>query len=223
MILNKKKTKSMIFNFTNHFQFTTRMVEGNVNIEVVSEVKLLGTWITSDLSWNKNAAFLTKRAYARMQLLHKAAKFTRSKRDLKIIYTTFIRPVLEQSSCVWHSSLTLENASDLERVQKAAVRVITGTDFIDYTHALNELKIQVPSERRAILSKNMPMKIVKHPKLKYMIPLRKEVRNSKRRYTEKYENKKVNTQRLNNSAIPYLKELLNNHDIEVRKWTNMEE
>ena len=36
----------------------------------------------------------------------------------------------------------------------------------------------------------MALKIVKHPKLKYMIPLRKEVRNSKRRYTEKYENKK---------------------------------
>ena len=56
-----------------------------------------------------------------------------------------------------------------------------------------------------------------------MIHLRKEVRNSKRRYTEKYENKKVNTQRLTNSAIAYLKYLLNNHDIEVRKWNNMAE
>ena len=78
----------MIFNFTNNFQLTTRMVEDNVNIEVVSEVKLLGTWITSDLSWNKNTAFLTERAYARTQLLHKAATFTKSKRDLKSIYTT---------------------------------------------------------------------------------------------------------------------------------------
>ena len=35
MVLNKKKTKTMIFNFTHNFQFTTRMIEDNVNIEVV--------------------------------------------------------------------------------------------------------------------------------------------------------------------------------------------
>ena len=117
------------------------MIEDNVNIEVVDEFKLLGTWITSDITWNKNTQFLTKKDYSRMQLLHKAAKFTRSKRDLKSIYITYIRPVLEQSSCVWHSSLTTENASDLERVQKAATRVIMGNNFVDYHHSMNELKI----------------------------------------------------------------------------------
>ena len=61
-----------------------------------------------------------------MQLLHNVAKFTHKKEHLKSIYTTYIRPVLEQSSVVWHSSLTLENAYDLERVQKAAVRLIMG-------------------------------------------------------------------------------------------------
>ena len=53
-----------------------------------------------------------------MQLINNAAKFTSQKNDLKSIYTTFIRPVLEQSAPVWSSSLTAENSTDIERVQK---------------------------------------------------------------------------------------------------------
>ena len=100
MILNQKKRKSMLFNFTKNYQFTTRLHENGENIEVVSEIKLLGTILTDDLKWDKNTSFLTKKAYRRMQLLYNAAKFTRSKHDLKHIYKTFIRPVLEQAAPV---------------------------------------------------------------------------------------------------------------------------
>ena len=72
MILNKKKTKNMIFNFTKNYQFTTRMVEDNVNIEVFPQIKLLGTLITSDLKWDINTQHLLNRAYGRRQLLDKA-------------------------------------------------------------------------------------------------------------------------------------------------------
>ena len=112
------------------------MKEDNVNIEVVSEFKLLGTWITNDLKWDKNTQCLVKRAYGRMQLLHRAAHFTKSKNDLKSIFKSYIRPVLEQSATVWHSSITEENSKDLCRVQKAAVRIIMGPDFVSYSHGL---------------------------------------------------------------------------------------
>ena len=46
--------------------------------------------------------------------------------ELKNIYILFIRSILEQSAAVWHSSLTEENKNNLERVQKSAVRIITG-------------------------------------------------------------------------------------------------
>ena len=72
-----------------------------------------------------------------MQLLHNAAKFTRKKSDLRSIYQTFIRPVLEQSAPVWHGSITEEDSADLERVQKAAVRVIMGFQHVDYETFLN--------------------------------------------------------------------------------------
>ena len=41
MILNKKKTKVMIFNFTDKYKFTTRLQMNNENIEVVNQATLL--------------------------------------------------------------------------------------------------------------------------------------------------------------------------------------
>ena len=106
-----------------------------------------------------------------MQLLHKAAKFTKSKRYLKSIFITFIRPVLEQSSSVWHSSLTDKNKSDLERVQKAAVKVIMGNDYIDYPKSLKALNITNLVQRREKLIKNMAIKITSNQKVKkYVAP-----------------------------------------------------
>ena len=45
MKINENKTKVTIFNYTNNYQFTTRMQLNHVNAEVVSEAKLLGTHI----------------------------------------------------------------------------------------------------------------------------------------------------------------------------------
>ena len=87
-----------------------------------------------------------------MQLLPTAAKFTKERNDLKSIFITYIRPILEQSSVVWHSSLTCENSADLERVQKAAIRLIMGTKFEDYQKSVDLLRMKKLSERRTILS-----------------------------------------------------------------------
>ena len=92
-------TKNMIINFTKNSQFTTRLNENNVNIEVETMFKLLDTWITSDLKWDVNTQCIVKKAYARLQLLNKAASYTRNKSAIKNIYKTHIRSILEQSSC----------------------------------------------------------------------------------------------------------------------------
>ena len=87
-------------------------------------MKLLGTIITNDLKWNKNTKFLIKRAYARMELLRKLTSFTKSIKDRKHIYKSFIRSVLEQSCVVWGTSLTQENKDDLERTQTTFSKLV---------------------------------------------------------------------------------------------------
>ena len=61
MLLNTKKTKAMIINFTNKHQFTTRIQLNNTNIEVVDSMKILGTTVTKDLNWNINTQHIIKK------------------------------------------------------------------------------------------------------------------------------------------------------------------
>ena len=71
-----------------------------------------------------------------MELLREVANFSTSVEDKRTIYILYVRSILEQSSVVWHSSLTKENSEDLERVQRAALRIILGKDFKNYDDAL---------------------------------------------------------------------------------------
>ena len=107
--MNEKKTKVMIFNFTNKYQFTTKLKMNRDYLEVVKQANLLGFIITDDFKWDKNIEYLVKKANGRMELLQKVANFTSSIADKKNIYILYIRSILEQSSAVWHSSLTQEN------------------------------------------------------------------------------------------------------------------
>ena len=59
-----------------------------------------------------------------------------------------VRSKLDQSAVLWHSGLTVKNRNDLERVQKAAVRVILGEKYISYKNALNVTKIESLEVRR---------------------------------------------------------------------------
>jgi len=88
MKLNEKKTKNIIFNFSKKYQFSTNLKVNDKSIELVKETKLLGTYLTENLKWNKNCAEIIKKANKRMQLLSTAASFTENKNDLKKIYIT---------------------------------------------------------------------------------------------------------------------------------------
>ena len=86
MLLNSKKTKNMIFNFSDNYQFSTRLSLNNENIEIEKSTKLLGTIISDDLKWNLNTKNIVKKSNARMQILRKASSFGASQDDLKNIY-----------------------------------------------------------------------------------------------------------------------------------------
>ena len=121
-VLNEKKTKSMIFNNSRKHQFTSDLKLKGESLNIVNEAKLLGLIITNDLKWNRNTEKIVKDANLKMRMLHIASKFIKNKQDLIQIYKTFIRSKLEYSCTVWHSSLTKTNESDIEMVQKAAVK-----------------------------------------------------------------------------------------------------
>ena len=217
MKLNVKKTKTMLFNFSKKNQFSTNLTLMNEDIEMVKETRLLGTIITDQISWDRNTEELTRKAFKRMQLLNSAAAFTSKRKDLKDIYLAFIRSIVEQSAVVWHSGLSSKNKKDIERVQKAAVRVIMGKSFKNYTHSLRELKLESLEKRRELLSLRFAKNCLRNEKMKNLFPLKKFKHKMKRRNPMKYEEKKINTKRFASSALPYMTKLLNEEEEKKRK------
>jgi hypothetical protein len=104
MKLNEKKSKVMVFNFTNDYQFATRLCIGDNLLETVTSTKLLGTIIQSDLKWQENTHILVKKGYQRMMILHKLYEFNVPDEDMVTIYVLFLRSILEQSYRLGKSS-----------------------------------------------------------------------------------------------------------------------
>ena len=209
MMINTKKTKTMIFNFTDKYQFSTRLSIDENPVEVIDSTKLLGTIITNDLKWEENTAFIVKKANAKMELLRRVAGFGARIEDLKEIYFLFVRSQLEQSSVVWHSSLTDENKNDLERVQKSAMKVIMGERYKGYQKTLNDLDIETLDERRERLCLRFAQRCLKNEKTNKMFPLNENNHAMKTRNNEKYQVQHANTGRLKNSPLIYMQHLLN--------------
>jgi hypothetical protein len=212
MMINEKKTKTMIFNYTENYQCTTRLKINNEPIDVINSTRLLGTIISNDLSWDLNTSALVKKANARMELLRKVASFGTGVEDLKTVYILYIRSLLEQSATVWHSSLTEENKSDLERVQKSAFKLILGNEYENYQKAQSKLDLENLNERRDILCRNFAIKCTKNPRTKKMFPVNKKTHNMESRKPEKFQVLHANTSRFQNSSIIYMQKLLNENE-----------
>ena len=110
---------------------------------------------------------------------------------------------------VWHSSLTVRNRKDLERIQKAAVRVIMGKDFLTYKHGLKALKLDTLEKRREKLCLRFAQNLLKSEKVKTFFPLNKTKHCMKKRKQQRYQTKKQNINRYKKSALPYMRKLLN--------------
>ena len=170
MELNLDKTKKIIFNFTKDKKFTINMTSEGKEIEVVNQTKLLGTVISLDLKWDSNVHSIIIKANARMEILRKLSEYKSKKEDMKLIYFSSIRSVLEQSCQVWYSGLTEENANDLERIQKNAMKIIFGENYIDYEKSLIKLNLQESNTRRIILNEKFARKCLENTKTAKMFP-----------------------------------------------------
>ena len=211
MLINAQKTDFMIFNFTDKYQFTARLeLDGQV-LQEVQEKKLLGTYITNDLKWDKNTNFIVKKANAAMELLRRLSAFNIGTEDMKTIYILFVRSQLEQSAVVWHSLLTEENRADLERVQKSALRIILGSQYKGYRNALEKLDLPTLEERRKSLCLKFALNCINNEKSMTRFELNEKTHEMKTRNSEVIKVQFAKTERLKNSPIIYMQKLVNEY------------
>ena len=108
-------------------------------------------------------------------LLTKVAKLGALVEEVKNIYVLFIRSLLEQSSVVWHTSISSENRQDLERVQKTALKIICNDKYIGYKRSLAKVDLLTLEERRNILFEIFSITCAKNSKFQDIIqPSKKE-------------------------------------------------
>ena len=146
-----------------------------------------------------------------MELLQKAIQYGASAENLKLIYFSYIRSQLEQTSTLWHSSLTVtqQNSNDLERIQKTAIKIILRNQYNGYDKSLIKLDMEKLLERRESLCLKYAINSLKNEKMKRMFPLNENLDNKRKK--EIYFVQHANTERLRKSSIIYMQNLLNKY------------
>ena len=145
-----------------------------------------------------------------MQLLRKIASFGPNIKDLILIYTSFCRIILEGSCEVWGSSLSEKNINDIERCQKAAVKImVPKNSYKNYHQGLKFLNLETLKKRRKQLMLNFAKKARFHDKMNHLFP--KNDTHYSTRNKETYKVFHANTKRYQQSSIIYMQQLLNEY------------
>ena len=127
-----------------------------------------------------------------------------------------MRSILEHSAVVWHSSLTQKNTNALERVQKAAVKIIMGEKYVDYNDGLKNLNLESLQKRRENLCLRFARNCLKNEKVKGIFSKNESNHKMIKRKNNLYSEKLIKTKRYKNSAIPYMVRLLNKEEQEKK-------
>ena len=209
MRINEAKCNYMIF--TRSTDFATRLSINGNTIDRVQFSKLLGLWISEDLSWSKNCQEICKKAFSRISMITKLKYVGVSIEDLLDIYILFIRSVTEYCSVAFHSSLTQEQSDKLEKVQKTSLKIILSESYVSYSAALEMCGLQTLSNRRQKRCLDFAIKSVKHDRNSRMFPRNLVTSERYVRYREIFHVNFAKTSTYKKSAIPFYQRMLNSH------------
>ena len=89
-----------------------------------------------------------KKANSRLFMLRTLKRFGFTKDELSVVYSGYVRPILEYADVVWHSSVSATQSQQIESTQKRACRIILGRKYTSYEDALSICKFDTLSGRR---------------------------------------------------------------------------
>ena len=163
--------------------------------------------ITSNLSWQTQADYMCKRAFARVWMLRRLKPLGASTKELMEVYITQIRCLLEFAVAVWSPGLTKAQINQIERVQKCALAVIL--DYLSYNHAIEVVGVKTLAERRQDLCLKFAEKALKHSKFSNWFAQNEPVNIVTRSKKTTLKPVQTRTNRFTKSPIAYLTDLLN--------------
>ena len=121
---NPSKVIQQTFTFK-HDQSPPSLKLADEIIPVVSSHKHLGLNISNDLKFHVHIKDIIRKTNAALGPLYSIAAYI-PRQTLKLIYLTYIRPIIDYGDIIYHGSITVADSLSLERIQNRAARLITG-------------------------------------------------------------------------------------------------
>ena len=210
MEVNPAKTKIMMFNFSKTLDFPPELsVGGEDFLSTVTTTKLLGVIINSDLTWEENCQHIVKKASSKLWILRKLKNLNLDTKYLLDFYVKEIRCHLEYQSPVWAGALTYSQSRDLQRVERAALAIITSSSprYTSYTGICEHLGIEKLTTRRAAIALRFARKTATRSRHTNMFKQNPSDHNT--RHQTKYRQFNTHTTRFQRSPLVHLTNLLN--------------
>ena len=114
----------MIVDFRKKTQTHPPLVINNSSVTVVEHFKFLGTTITNTLKWDNNITLLVKKGQQSLIFLRRLKGLQISPPIMAQFYRAVIESVLTSSLIVWFASASARAKARLQRVVRAAERII---------------------------------------------------------------------------------------------------
>ena len=179
--------------------------DGN-EIRSGNSMKILGLNFSSDPDMRAQVESIKKGFRTRKWILHHLRHRGFSTNDLLAVYKSTILPVHDYCSCVFNSSLTLSQASALERLQSQALKSIFGYEY-SYRSLLQMSGLQRLQERRDERCLKFARRAVNDDYFRRWFPLNPIERQT--RSPLMYQETRARTKRLYNSPLFHMRRLLN--------------
>ena len=208
MRVNLKKTQMLTISAALHSDVESYVKIDQTIIHSQNTLKILGFQFGSRPDIGVQVETMSRKFRRRVWILRHLKKASIPQIHLVKLYLSLVLPVLDYTSVVYHSMLSLTQEAELENLQKLALKVIYGVTGISYVQLLEWAGIGTLKERRLRLIDKFLAKTLKHPTYKNWFPTRNFVHHdlrSERVYEEKY----ARTKRLYQSPFYFYRRRLN--------------
>jgi hypothetical protein len=135
---NPSKSESLLISRKHKKIHHPTLTMSNKDILEVKVHKHLGVHISNDGTWHHHIEYIKNKAWQRVNIMRKL-KYNLDRKSLEVIYTSFIRPILEYSNILW-DNCTNHEKHELEKIQHEAARIALGaTKFISIHELYREI------------------------------------------------------------------------------------
>ena len=166
--------------------------------------------IPYNLKWDVQVDSVVKKANSRLFMLRTLKRFGFTSEELSVVYSGYVRPILEYADVVWHSSITASQTHEIEATQKRACRIILGRNYTSYEKALEKCKLNTLSGRREEHCLRFAEGLSKSTRTSSLVPpTRGECHSRLLRNNRMVTQLPARTNRFQNSPVPFYVNLLN--------------